>query len=388
MRILHIGKYYPPFAGGIENFMATLLPVLRERGHAVAALVHDEQKPQPFFPPFQADEQYPYIYRAPCYGRMLYAPISPHFPFWLQRSLHTFQPDLLHLHLPNTSAFWALLSPTARRLPWVIHWHSDVVDEKLSRALAVAYHAYRPFEQAMLKHSRAVIVTSPLYLQASQALAPWREKCEVIPLALSQAQAAEITPAHRAEAERMWGDAGLRVLNIGRLTYYKGQHLLLEAAQNLPQAHVILVGRGELHKPLQQRITQLGLQARVSLAGFVPDPLLNALLASCDCFCLPSLERTEAFGVVLLEAMQHGKAVVASRLAGSGVSWVVQDEETGLLFPSGDAKALAQALQRLHTDPHGRQALGLAGQQRLQQHFQISKIVEQTIDLYYSVLAA
>lgn len=386
MRVLHIGKYYPPFAGGIENFMAALLPALHEQGHPMAALVHDHQSPRQLFPPFQADNRAPDIYRAPCYGRLLYAPVSPHFPFWLQHSLNRFQPDLLHLHMPNTSAFWALFSPAARRLPWVIHWHSDVVDEKLSNTLALAYHAYRPFEQALLKRSRAVIVTSPLYLQASQALKPWQDKCHVIPLALSQSQAPTCEAQALATAEQLWGDAKLRILNIGRMTYYKGQQVLLEAMQDVPAAKAVLVGRGELQQPLQQRLEQLGLQQRVSLPGFVSDALLNALLTTCDCFCLPSLERTEAFGVVLLEAMQHGKAVVASRLQGSGVSWVVQEGETGLLFPTGDAKALAQALQCLQTDTALCRTLGAAGQQRLLKQFQMPKIAAQTLKLYHTVL--
>ena len=74
------------------------------------------------------------IYRAPSYGRLLYAPVSPAFPFWLARAIREFQPDLLHLHLPNTSAFGALLVPAARRLPWVIHWHADMVSSERPRA--------------------------------------------------------------------------------------------------------------------------------------------------------------------------------------------------------------------------------------------------------------
>ncbi len=385
MRVLHLGKYYPPFAGGIEHFMAALLPALRAQGIPSAALVHDHQPPSRLFPPFQADIQDPDLYRAPCYGRLLYAPISPHFPFWLERSLRAFQPDLLHLHLPNTSAFFALFSPAARRLPWVIHWHSDVLDEKLSRALALAYPFYRPFEQAVLKRSRAVIVTSPSYLAASQALAPWREKCHIIPLALAHTSAPPVSEAARLEAEKLWGNSSLRVLNIGRMTYYKGQQVLLEALRSLPHARAIVVGQGELRPTLQQQLETAGLQQRILLPGYVSDALLNALLASCDCFCLPSLERTEAFGVVLLEAMRHGKPIIASHLHGSGVSWVVQEGKTGILTPVGDASALADALQSLQANPALRLRLGAAGQARLQQQFQMSHVAAQTAALYAKV---
>ena len=67
------------------------------------------------------------ITRAATWGRLLFTPISPGFPLLLHRLIKRDQPEVLHLHLPNPSAFWALALPSARRLPWVIHWHSDVL---------------------------------------------------------------------------------------------------------------------------------------------------------------------------------------------------------------------------------------------------------------------
>ena len=177
MRVLHIGKYYPPFAGGIEHFLADLLPALQTQGVAAAALVHDEQPRRHGRWPSR-DAAIP-VYRVPCYGRLLYAPVSPQFPFWLVRALREFRPDLLHLHLPNTSAFWGLAVPAARRLPWIIHWHADVVASLLDRRLALAYRFYRPFEQRLLAASRAVIATGGRRLSVSVSaralryITPW-----------------------------------------------------------------------------------------------------------------------------------------------------------------------------------------------------------------------
>ncbi|MDQ5910793.1 MAG: hypothetical protein QG599_2890, partial [Pseudomonadota bacterium] len=235
MRVLHIGKFYPPFAGGIENFLADLLPALHRQGVTAAALVHDSPSPPTHLPPVgEGSAGLPRIYRAPCYGRLLYAPISPTFPIWLQRAIREFQPDLLHLHMPNTSAFWALLVPAARRLPWVIHWHADVVASAIDRRLALAYRLYRPFEQRLLAASQAIIATSPPYLNASAALAPWRERCSIIPLGLNPARIPEPDSAAQQRAEALWGDNRFRILAIGRLTYYKGHDILIQAAAHLP----------------------------------------------------------------------------------------------------------------------------------------------------------
>jgi len=121
----------------MEYFLADLLPALEHNDMQCAALVHHHRKQLCGDWPSDV-HRIPVIFRAPCYGRLLYAPISPSFPFWLARAIHAFKPDLLHLHMPNTSAFWALLIPAARRLPWVIHWHSDVVSSQIDRRLTPA----------------------------------------------------------------------------------------------------------------------------------------------------------------------------------------------------------------------------------------------------------
>lgn len=381
MRVLHIGKFYPPFAGGIEHFLADLLPALQEQGVAAAALVHDAPVPLPLPPPSRGEGRVR-IYRAPCYGRLLYAPISPAFPLWLHRAIGEFQPHLLHLHLPNTSAFWALLVPAARRLPWVVHWHADVVASTIDRRLTLAYRLYRPFEQRLLAASRAIIATSPPYLDASIALAPWRGRCDIIPLGLDPTRIPDPASAARQRAETVWGETQFRILSIGRLTYYKGHDILIQAAAHLPDSRILIVGTGEHRQRLATLIHSLDLHDRVRLPGFQPEADLNALLASCDVLCLPSLERTEAFGLVLLEAMRFGKPVVVSDIPGSGAGWVVGQAGHGLRVPPGDPDSLAAALGELQNDPAKRVALGQAGATALREQFSIGPVAAAITDLY------
>ncbi|EXJ17192.1 glycosyltransferase [Imhoffiella purpurea] len=385
MRVLHVGKYFPPFAGGMEYFLGDLLPALRKQNVEVAALVHADARSAATRHP-AADDPVP-VYRAPCLGRLLYAPISPAFPIWLNRLIHEIEPDLLHLHLPNTSAFAALSIPAARRIPWVVHWHSDVVASAIDPRLALAYRLYRPFEQALLAKARAIIATSPDYLESSAALAPWRHRCHVIPLGLDSDRIRNPKPEALDTAERLWAEPGTRILAVGRLTYYKGHEILLEAAAKLPDTRILIVGTGDLHQPLQAKIVEMRLASRVGLTGFMPDSTLNALLASCDLLCLPSLERTEAFGLVQLEAMRFGKPVVVSDIPGSGTGWVVREAGHGRLTPPGDPSQLAERIRKLQADRQLRQELGDAGQRALKKRFGIGPVSSATAELYRRVLS-
>ena len=131
MRILHIGKYYPPVSGGMERFLGDLVDAQRRAGDEIAVLVHAEPGAAP-----RADP--PWLMRCPTWTRLFFVPISPSFPFWLARAVRRFRPDVIHLHMPNASAFWALLLPSARRVPWVVHWQSDVIGGLLLGGVVLA----------------------------------------------------------------------------------------------------------------------------------------------------------------------------------------------------------------------------------------------------------
>ncbi|OUD14554.1 glycosyltransferase [Thioflexithrix psekupsensis] len=386
-KILHIGKYYPPFAGGIEHFLADLLP-LQQKNHTVMALVHDHHANlSRFFTSVAMDKNYPAIFRCPSYGRLLYAPISPQFPFWWRKIIQDFQPDLLHLHLPNTSAFWGLFFPTIRQIPTVIHWHSDVTSVHDDR-LMLAYRLYRPFEQALLKQAKAIIATSTPYLQSSLALKQWQDKTQVIPLGIALDRLPKPTNHILQWATSNWDNHyPFRLLTVGRLSYYKGHDVLIRALAEIPQAQLNIVGEGEQRQTLTDLIQHLNLQNRVKLLGFIDEQQLAGLFSTCDVFCLPSLERTEAFGMVLLEAMRYQCAIVASAIPGAGVNWIIDHPHTGLLVPPNDVVALVQQLRMLWHNPNQKRSLALHAQQRFAQHLTIEAVALAIDRLYARVLS-
>ncbi len=360
-RVLHIGKFFPPRRGGMESFLSDLLQTQRAQGLDSHALVHGQ--PLPTDPPW--------LRRVPVQTQLVYAPIALGFRCALVRAIRDIAPQVLHLHLPNNSVFWALTVASARRIPWVVHWHSDVVVSDKHLALRMAYKLYRPFEQAVLEQAARIIVTSPPYLEASEPLRRWQHKCAVVPLGLVPDPPGVVTAQPSP-----WQPARLKLLSMGRLAHYKGFETLIQAVSGTDNLQLIIAGQGECMASLQALVragTPEGTRPNVQLMGEVTEAEKHRLLASCDAFCLASNERTEAFGMVLLEAMAHARPCVVSRLPGSGMSWLVSSSHAGLShLPPGDVAAWRHALQLLVQQPQVLTQWGMQGQQALQTRFSIA----------------
>ncbi len=383
MRILHIGKYYPPYAGGMEIFLRDLLKAHKKEGLDAAGLVHHHL---PGRSSLKEEIEGVQVFRASSLGQILYVPISLSFPLVLRKIIRSFRPQLLHLHFPNPSAFWSLAVSEARAVPWVIQWQSDVVPSTIDRRLQTAYRCYRPLEQRMLKRSEKILVASKPYLNHSIPLKPWASKCVVAPLGVDPERLPWPEADALQQAERSW-QPGLRVLAVGRLTYYKGFDVLIRAAGRTHGVAVQIVGDGNLRAHLQTEIRQKGLENRVLLRGGLSNVMLQALFATCHVFCLPSLERTEAFGVVLLEAMRYGKPIVVSDIPGSGPGWVVKEGDCGWRVPPGDVDALAAQLKNLAANPELCRELGRKGRENFKMKFQIQSVARGIKGIYEEILA-
>ena len=171
---------------------------LAAHGIKSAALVHQhELSITTRYETLEAHGQKLPVVKTATWAKVLFTPISPGFFWHMWRLIKTFEPDVLHLHLPNPSAFWALFLPAARRLPWVVHWHSDVITEQQGWKMKFFYQIYRHFEKAVLRRADVVVATSPPYLKSSLPLQPFIEKCRVVPLGVDAKRLACLPVSHR-----------------------------------------------------------------------------------------------------------------------------------------------------------------------------------------------
>lgn len=370
MRVTHLGKFYPPVAGGMERVLEALCEGERERGIDSRALVvgtgrRTVRETLGGVPVTRAGS----ILKA---GSVWLAPA-------LIPLLKNIDTDILVLHEPNPMALlaYALARPThARRL--ILWYHSEVLRPRWRYKMI-----YEPFFEVALRRASRIAVSSPALAEHAGALAAHRGRCEVIPFGLDirPAITPEAHPLVRSVRER-WN--GPTALFVGRLVPYKGVDVLLRALRDVEVAAVI-VGNGPLREALEAEAERLGIGSRTFFVGQADDETVAAWYGACDVLVLPSVTRAEAFGLVQLEAMARGKPVISTRLD-TGVPWVNVHGVTGLTVPPGDDTALRDALRLLVSDAGLRRRLGAAALQRYLTEFTRPRMIDHTESMYASVL--
>jgi rhamnosyl/mannosyltransferase len=369
MKILHIGKYYPPHFGGIERVNFDLVEGLNQQGIYTDVLCFSDSSTD-----LNEDGNYK-IFRASHIFTIRSTPFSISL-FKTLKKIHR-DYDIIHLHLPNPVGALALQSINFKG-KIVLHWHSDIIRQQLLKKL------YAPFQKALLKRADRIIVTSPPYLDGSADLKAFKSKCVVIPIGINEPESPDQN--FLSELKNKYFSKKI-IFSLGRLIYYKGFDYLIEAAKELSDDYLILIGgTGELYKELSSLIVENNLSEKVKLLGKIPSHQIAAYFELCDLYCLPSCERSEAFGIVQIEAMSYGKPVISTNIPYSGVSWINDHQYTGLIVPPKNPKALAEAIQSILTDPEICYRYGINARTKFKTEFTVDKMCQKTISLYESLL--
>ncbi len=264
--------------------------------------------------------------------------------------------DVIHYHFPwPVMDVVHLTSRTGK--PSIVTYHSDVVKQK------VLLQFYKPLMLRFLADVDRIVATSPNYLESSDVLRKFRAKTTVIPLGLDETDYPSVDDAVRMRWRSRF--PGRFFLFVGVLRYYKGIHILVEAARR-NGLEVVVVGSG----PMEAELKQLAAKGaeNVHFVGAVSDQDKVALLELCEAFVFPSPLRSEAFGLSLVEAAMFGKPMISCEI-GTGTSFVNLNDKTGLVVPSNDADALSDAMKRLWQDEKKAAAMGVAARDRYLAHF-------------------
>jgi len=359
-----LNKAYPPWMGGIERHVKDVGEALVKRGWRVTALVCSDGGLES-----QEELNGVRVIRLRRWGTFLSQPLVTGF----SKAIGNLQPDLIHAHLPFPLA-WRAVKAVDERVPVVCTWHSDIVRQRFLMPVL------SPIEQRFLRRCNRILPTSQPLLDSSKPLLAHRDRCTVIPLAVPDANVDENEiERHVQRIEHEY--PGSRVLFVGRLVGYKGLPYLFDAMNGL-DATLLVAGDGPMREKLNRHLSS---NCKINILGSVSEEEKIALYRSADVFVLPSISRNEAFGYVLLEAMGEGCPVITTDLP-TGVRFVNQDGETGLIVPPRDAQALSNAISRLLHDGELRQRFSRNGRERIQAHFRFDRTIDRIEAVYRDVL--
>lgn len=368
MRILHLYKDYPPVLGGIELHLELLAEGLAARGHEVTVLVS-----APGRETSSEERRGVRLLSVGRLGTVASTPLSPTLPALLARE----RPELIHLHHPYPPGDLAV-HLAGRGAPLVVSYHSDIVRQRLLGAVVA------PLLARTLRRAARVIATSPAYIRSSPALAPVASRCRVVPYGVCLDEFGSADPALVAELRARY--PGPVVLFVGQLRYYKGADRLVKAMARVP-GRAIFVGAdvSARQAELQAIAAAYEVGGRVHFVGEQSGAALRAYYHAADLFALPSVARSEAFGIVQVEAQAAGLPVVCTEL-GTGTSYVTQHGRTGIVVPPDDVPALARALRILMASPALARAMGEAGRARAHAEFGVERMLDRVEAVYHEAV--
>lgn len=362
LRILEVNKFYFPHIGGIETVIQQRTEVFSKLPDVEVKVLVCQEKGRGCTETIDGAE----ITRAGSFGTYFSCPLSLEFlwKFWKMARWA----DVIEFHTPFPLGDLAcLLSGFKGRV--VIAWHSDVIKQKK----LLKY--YKPILTRFLRRADAIIAATEGHINSSSFLPEFREKCHIIPYGLDP------KPYDRAEIfpilTRQCGNEGfVKFLFVGRLVYYKGADVLLDAFRKVRGCELFFCGTGPLEDELKERSAGLP----VHFLGKMTDEELKSAFADCDVFVFPSVENSEAFGIVQQEAMVYGKPVINTSLP-TGVPYVSIHGKTGLTVPPKNADALAEAIQKLAEDAGLRREFGVNARKRVLEEYDCDSIMEKVLEV-------
>lgn len=317
------------------------------------------------------------VARAGSLGTLWSLPIAPGYPLLFRRLAA--KADVVAIHAPFPLADLATAASFPRDKGLVVHWHADIVRQR------AVLPVLRPLIRRVLARADAIVVSHEGVTDASAFLPAWRDKVHVVPYGIDGAPWRTLDDADRAEIARLRAGPPLFVA-VGRLVTYKGFDVLIEAMRAAP-GRLVICGTGAEEARLRDQVARAGLAGRVEIAGFVETARLKRLLHAATALAMPSTTIAEAFGIVQLEAMACGRAVINTALP-TAVPWVARHEREALTVPIRDPAALAAAMTRLATDPDLAARLGAAGAARFDAEFTLGCFRDRIAGIYQSALAA
>lgn len=370
-KIIHICKYYAPVEGGIETVAKYLVEGLDGFDNTVVCFSTNGKtykdvvngvnvyRISPLFKAFSQDVAFSYF-------------------FYLRKLLKRIQPDVINIHCPNPFVYPIVMMLAPKECKIVMLWHADIL------AKGMAYKLIKPFETMALKRTDRIFATSPLYVHPSSPIYEYRDKIDILPNSIIEEnlRLRDGDKERIEEIKRNYNNRKL-ILFVGRHVPYKGIDYLIKSEQYIKSdCRILIAGRG----PLTEYLKTLTKSDRIVFLGKISDDELRCYYHAADIFGFASINKAEAFGVALIEAMYCNCVPVTFHIEGSGVNWASLKGVTGEEVPLYDVKAYAQAVDRLLSDDNLRKQYSEEAHKRVVGNFTDTISVKTADQLFKKIL--
>lgn len=374
MKIAIITPVFPPYRGGIGTAAYTEARELVRRGHEVSVFVprqSGEKIGNPAVAKVMAGEQKE-NFRLFCLGPFFKWGNAAFLPqlWWKLKNF-----DVVHLHYP----FFGGAEVVRGKFKLIITYHHDVVGSGWLGKL-FKWHT-KNWMPKILGRADKIIVSSLDYAKNSnvkEILEKNPEKFFEVPFGVDAEKfaPAEARPDLVEKFNLLLGRTILFVGGLDRAHYFKGLEVLIKAKAEVVNAKILVVGDGDLRSHYEKMVEELNLKDQIIFVGSVAAENLSDYYSLADVLVLPSLDGSEAFGIVLIEAAACGKPIIASNLP--GVRSVVQYGVNGFTFSPGNAKELAEKINYFLDNPLEAKKFGEAGREIVLEKYDLKKVGEKT----------
>ena len=345
IKILEVNKAYFPHIGGIETLVKQYSEELGKYNNTeVRTLVCRDGRGKTYSENINGVR----LTRAGSFGTYFSCPLSLSFIELFRKMAKN--ADIVHINVPFPLADTALML-SGYKGKVIVSWHSDIVKQKKLLIL------YKPFLKYLLNRADCILTATDGHINGSEWLPKYRYKCKILPYGLNTDEYINIEKIPFLTEKASNPDC-IKIFFTGRLVYYKGVDVLIKAFSRVNyNCELFISGTGILENELKEKVREYNITKRVHFLGFLPEKQLKQAYADCDIFVLPSVERSEAFGIVQLEAMIYGKPVINTNLP-SGVPYVSIHGKTGITVQPKNYRQLAQAVELLCRNKNLREKLG------------------------------
>ncbi len=362
-KILLINKMYSPDIGGVET-------VVKQYAHFLSyeneVTVLTASKKATLFTKNEKDCDINII-RCSSLGTFFSMPLSFVLIPYFFKIRHKF--DIVHFHEPFPLGSLIGFFRKHKKNKYIVTWHSDIIKQKLLKK-SVEY-----FQDKLLKKSDIITITSKNLLDYSSVVSKYKDKVKILPLSINT-ENLEYTKPNFFIPDKYY-------LSLGRLSYYKGIKVLIEAyEQTNSTIPLLIIGRGGEEKFVREHMKSNS--KIIFINEFITENEKNWLLKNAECFIFPSIYPSEAFGIIQLEAMINKTPIINTNLK-TGVPWVSLNRITGLTVEPNDVKQLKKAIMEIVSDDNKLEEYSSNAEERVRKYFS-DNIIKRDLKEIYNLL--